>query len=145
MVEEKLYEKILLPTDGSKYAQKAEKNAKFIANAANAEILILSVVENSFSLGLPSDDTTYRINEMLKTEAKKNLENAKEGLGENIKITTKVGEGSPADVILDTVEDENIDLVVIGSSGKNGFDRFIMGSVAERVVKAAKCDVLVIH
>ena len=82
---------------------------------------------------------------MLKTEAKKNLENAKEGLGENIKITTKVGEGSPADVILDTVEDENIDLVVIGSSGKTGFDRFIMGSVAERVVKAAKCDVLVIH
>ncbi len=36
-------------------------------------------------------------------------------------------------------------MIVIGSSGKTGFDRFIMGSVAERVVKAAKCDVLVIH
>jgi nucleotide-binding universal stress UspA family protein len=145
MVENQQYKKILLPTDGSKYAKKAEKDALFIAKASNAEIIILSVVENSFSLGLPSDDTTFRINQMLKEEAKKNLESAKEELGEDIKVSTKIGEGSPADVILSTVEDEDIDLVVIGSSGKTGFDRFIMGSVAERVVKSAKCNVLVIH
>lgn len=145
MVEEQLYKKILFPTDGSKYAQKAEKDALFLAEASGAELIILSVVENSFSVGLPADDTTFRITEMLKEDVKNNLNNAKNDIGDNVKVTTKIGEGSPADVILKTAENENIDLIVMGSSGKTGFDRFIMGSVAERVVKAAKCKVLVIH
>ena len=42
-------------------------------------------------------------------------------------------------------EEEEIDLVVIGSSGKSGIDKFLMGSVADKVVKSAKCSVLVIH
>ena len=41
--------------------------------------------------------------------------------------------------------EENIDLIVMGSSGKSGFDRFIMGSVADKVVNSAKCAVLVVH
>src|SRR5574344_424239 len=145
MVEEQLYKRILFPTDGSKYAQKAEKDALFLAEASGAELIILSVVENSFSVGLPADDTTVRITERLKEDVKNNLNNAKNDIGDNVKVTTKIGEGSPADVILKTAENENIDLIVMGSSGKTGFDRFIMGSVAERVVKAAKCKVLVVH
>ena len=42
-------------------------------------------------------------------------------------------------------QDENVDLIVMGSSGKSGFDRFIMGSVADKVVNSAKCAVLVFH
>ncbi|MGN1185899.1 MAG: universal stress protein, partial [Methanobrevibacter wolinii] len=63
----------------------------------------------------------------------------------NIKLTPIVKEGSPAPVILDVAEDENIDLIVIGSSGKSSFDRFLMGSVASKVVKSAKCSVLVVN
>jgi len=143
-----MYKKILLPTDGSQFAQKAEKHALFIAEASGAEIIALSVVETSFSIGLPSDDTVYHINQMLKKETEKNLEKVeklKEATNSNVKITLKVDEGSPADVILDAIEKENIDLVVMGSSGKSGFDRFIMGSVAEKVVKAATCSVLVVY
>ena len=106
MVEEQLYKKILFPTDGSKYAQKAEKDALFLAEASGAELIILSVVENSFSVGLPADDTTFRITEMLKEDVKNNLSNAKNDIGENVKVTTKIGEGSPADVILKTAENE---------------------------------------
>ena len=65
--------------------------------------------------------------------------------GVDVKITTMVKEGSPARVILETIEEEDIDLVVIGSSGKTGIDKFLMGSVAEKVVKSAKCSVLVVH
>ena len=85
---------------------------------------------------------------MLKSETEKNLnkvERLRDEEGLDVKITKKVAEGSPARVILETIEEENIDLVVIGSSGKTGFDKFLMGSVAEKVVKSAKCSVLVIH
>ena len=64
---------------------------------------------------------------------------------DSIKISHVIREGSPARVILETIEEEDIDLVVIGSSGKTGIDKFLMGSVAEKVVKSAKCSVLVVH
>lgn len=143
-----MYNKILLPTDGSKYANKAEEHALFLAEAVGAEIIVLSVVENNFAIGLPSDDTIFSINQMLKKEAKvnlKNFNNLKEKLGSNVNVTLKLDEGSPADAILKAVDEEDIDLVIIGSSGKSGFDRFIMGSVADKVVNAAKCSVLVVH
>ncbi|MBZ9570001.1 universal stress protein [Methanobrevibacter sp. TMH8] len=143
-----MYKRILLPTDGSKFAEKAEKHALFLAEASGAEIIALSVIETSFSIGLPSDDTVFQINQMLKKETEKNLEKVekmKDDSDSDVKITLKVAEGSPADVILDTIEKENIDLIVMGSSGKSGFDRFIMGSVAEKVVKAARCSVLVVY
>jgi len=143
-----MYKKILSPTDGSEFAEKAEKHALFLAEASGAEIIALSVVETSFSIGLPVDDVIFRINKMLEKETEKNLDKVKELINESnsdVKLTTKVAEGSPADVILDTIEQEDIDLVVMGSSGKNRFNRFILGSVAEKVVKAAKCSVLVVY
>ena len=143
-----MYKKILSPTDGSEFAEKAEKHALFLAEASGAEIIALSVVDSSFSIGLPVDDVVYRINKMLKKETEKNLEKVKELREEShsdVKLTSIVSEGSPADVILDTIEKEDIDLVVMGSSGKNRFNRFILGSVAEKVVKAAKCSVLVVY
>lgn len=143
-----MYKKILLPTDGSKFAEKAEKHALFLAEVSGAEIIALSVIETSFSIGLPSDDTVFQINQMLKKETENNLEKVekmKDDSDSDVKITLKVDEGSPADVILDTIEKEDIDLVVMGSSGKSGFDRFIMGSVAEKVVKTAQCSVLVAY
>ena len=147
-MSEQLYKRILLPTDGSKYSDKSEKHALALAAANNAEIIALSVVENSFSLNLPDSDTISEVNQLLKNETEKNLnkvERLRDEEGLDVKITKKVAEGSPARVILETIESEDIDLVVIGSSGKTGFDKFLMGSVAEKVVKSAKCSVLVIH
>lgn len=143
-----MYKKILLPTDGSKFAENAEKHALFLAETSGAEITALSVVETSFSIGLPSDDIIFHINQLLIKETEKNLEKVekmKEETNSDVKLTLEVAEGSPAEVILETIEKEDIDLVVMGSSGKTGFDRLIMGSVAEKVVKAVKCPVLLVH
>jgi len=143
-----MYKKILLPTDGSKYSENAAKHAFFLAEKSGAEVITLSVIENGFSIGLPSDDTIYEVNQMLKKESKSNIDKIEEIKNEydsNIKLTPIVKEGSPAPVILDVAEDENIDLIVIGSSGKSSFDRFLMGSVASKVVKSAKCSVLVVN
>ena len=147
-MSEQLYKRILLPTDGSKYSEKSEKHALALAASNNAEIIALSVIENSFSLNLPDSDTVAEINQLLKEENLENLKNVeklRDEAGFDIKITPKIAEGSPAKVILETIDAEDIDLVVMGSSGKSGIDKFLMGSVAEKVVKSAKCNVLIIH
>ena len=143
-----MYKKILVPTDGSKFAERAEKQALLLARMTEAEIIALGVVETGFSLGISSNETVKDITEMLKKEAEENIkiiEKMKEAEHCDVKITLKIDEGSPAAVILDTIEKENIDLVVMGNSGKTGFNRIIMGSVAEKVVKFAKCSVLVVY
>jgi nucleotide-binding universal stress UspA family protein len=94
------------------------------------------------------DDVIVRIKEMLHEEASKSLENVSklvEEYDEDIKITLRNEDGSPADVVLKTIKEEEIDLVVVGTSGKHGLDRFLLGSVAENVVRSSICPVLVVH
>ncbi|MBI4813434.1 MAG: universal stress protein [Methanobacterium sp.] len=148
-----MYQKILLPTDGSKFAENAAQHAIWIASRSSAEIIVLNVIETSSLVGLPAEDLIVRIKEMLKEEGRRSLErisemvteSEKESKIEDIKITLKTEEGSPADAILKTVEKEDVDLVVMGTSGKHGLDRFLLGSVTEKVVRSAKCPVLAVH
>lgn len=143
-----MYSKILLPTDGSKHANKAAEHAIWIARKSGAEIIALTVMETSSLVGLPADDLIVRLKEMLEEEASRSLEAVKklvEKSGAGVKITLRTDEGSPADAILRTIEKEEVDLVVMGTSGKHGLDRFLLGSVAEKVVRSAGCPVLVVH
>ncbi len=148
-----MYQKILLPTDGSKFAEKAADHAIWIASKSGAEIIVLNVIETSSLVGLPAEDLIVRIKEMLKEEGRRSLERISEMVTEeekelkieDIKVNLKTEEGSPADAILKTVEKEGIDLVVMGTSGKHGLDRFLLGSVTEKVVRSAKCPVLAVH
>jgi len=143
-----MYKKILLPTDGSEYANKAAEHAIWIAKESGAEIVALTVMETSTFIGLPADDLIIRIKEILEEEASNSLDKIKklvEESGHDIKLTLKTDEGSPADSILNTIEEEGVDLVVMGTSGKHGLDRILLGSVTEKVVRSAKCPVLVVH
>ena len=140
-----MYKKILVPTDGSEFAKKAQQHALFLANVSGAELVAVSVTENNFVNGLPLDDEVYQLNQILKERSKENLDEFDKLNVDNIKITHVIREGSPARVILEVAEEESVDLIVMGSSGKSGFDRFIMGSVADKVVNSAKCAVLVVH
>ena len=140
-----MYKRILVPTDGSEFAKKAQKHALFLAGVSGAEIVAVSVTENNFVNGLPLDDEVYQLNQLLKERSEENLEEF-DKLNENdLKITHVIKEGSPARCILEVASEEDVDLIVMGSSGKSGFDRFIMGSVADKVVNSAKCAVLVVH
>ena len=140
-----MYKKILVPTDGSEFAKKAQKHALFLANVTGAEIIAVSVTENNFVNGLPLDDEVYQLNQVLNERSEENLAEFDKLNEDNIKISHVIKEGSPAKCILEVAKDEDIDLIVMGSSGKSGFDRFIMGSVADKVVNSAKCAVLVVH
>ena len=140
-----MYKKILVPTDGSEFAKKAQKHALFLASVSGAEIIAVSVTENNFVNGLPLDDEVYQLNQILKERSEENLKELDKLNEEDLKVTHVVREGSPARVILEVADEEAVDLIVMGSSGKSGFDRFIMGSVADKVVNSAKCAVLVVH
>ncbi|MEL7670083.1 universal stress protein [Methanobacterium sp.] len=149
-----MYKKILLPTDGSEYANKAAKHAIWLARLNGAELIALNVIETSSLVGLPAEDLIVRIKEMLKEEGRKSLENISDILKESkiedecqkeVKLTLSTKEGSPSDIIINTVKEEGVDLVVMGTSGKHGLDRFLLGSVTENVVRSSQCPVLVVH
>ncbi|MGB9979124.1 universal stress protein [Methanobacterium sp.] len=149
-----MYKKILLPTDGSEYANKAAQHAIWIARLNGAELIALNVIETSSLVGLPAEDLIVRIKEMLKEEGRKSLEKISDILKETeiegecqneVKLTLSTKEGSPSDVIIDTVKEEGVDLIVMGTSGKHGLDRFLLGSVTENVVRSSQCPVLVVH
>lgn len=140
-----MYKKILVPTDGSEFAKKAQKHALFLAKVSGAELVAVSVTENNFVNGLPLDDEIYQLNQVLKERSEENLKEFDELNEDDLKVAHVIREGSPAKVILEVAKEEDIDLIVMGSSGKSGFDRFIMGSVADKVVNSAKCAVLVVH
>ena len=143
-----MYNKILVPTDGSEHAVRAEEEAIYIAEKTGAELIGLSTVENNFVKGLPLNDEVYELNNLLKENTKNNVDNFEELVHEkasSVSVRSIIKEGTPANAILETAEEEDVDLIGIGSSGKSGLDRFLMGSVADKVSKSAKCSVLVVH
>lgn len=147
-----MYKRILLPTDGSKCAEKAAEHAISIANQYRAEIIVLNVIETHSLAGLPVEDFTRKVNEIFRQEGIDALERiskihkkmSKECFTP-VKLTMRTEEGHPADMILQVLEEEGIDLVVMGASGKHGIEKFLLGSVAEKVVRHAKCPVLTVH
>ncbi|MDO5848946.1 MAG: universal stress protein [Methanobrevibacter sp.] len=143
-----MYKRILVPTDGSEFAQRAEHIALEIAKSMDAEIFAISVIENSFVNGLPLDEEVFELTSILKQDSEKNIEDFEhmdEEENFNVKITSIIKEGSPAKEILTAAEEEDIDLIVVGSSGKSKLDKFLMGSVADKVSKHAHCSVLVVR
>jgi nucleotide-binding universal stress UspA family protein len=149
-----MYKKILLPTDGSEYANKAAEHAIFIAGQNNAEIIVLNVVETSQLTSLPVEDFIRKVTEILRQEQKNpweiitklfNDQINKNEFKNKIKLTLKQKEGSPADIILQTIEEENIDMVIMGTSGKQRLERLLLGTVTEKVIRNSKCPVLTVH
>lgn len=149
-----MYNKILLPTDGSKNSEKAIAHALTIAEYEDAEIIILNVVDSVYLTGLPEEDLITKSEMILEEESKKvtsrvetiikEIEEEKGENGKDIKMSTRTIEGNAADVILKISEKEDIDLIVIASSGKHMLDRFLLGSVTEKTVRHSKVPILVI-
>lgn len=139
-----MYKKILLPTDGSTYAdQEAERVKKLISD--DGEILILSVAGKLTSSAFQSRKNVKKVNEGLKKEAEDAVEHMASKFDDTLNVRKIVKTGFPAETINDVAEEENADLIVISASGKSGIHKFIIGSVAEKVLKTSNIDVLLVH
>ena len=139
-----MYKKILLPTDGSGYAeQEVDRVTKLIAD--DGEIIILSVAGKLTSSAFQRRKNIRKVNEILKKEAETAVENMEKLFDSSLNVKTMVRVGFAAEVIIDVAKEENVDLIVISASGKGGLHRFILGSVAEEVLSKADGDVLLVH
>lgn len=144
--------KILLPTDGSKNSERAGEYAINHADMTGDEIVVLHVIDTDYLNAIPLPDIRNDLDKELRADGKKAVETFKNqledsqcsGKCQNIEFKVLVKEGKPADVILKTIDEENIDQVIIGKSGKHGLERFLLGRTSDKVVKEAKVPVNVI-
>ena len=139
-----LFKKILIPTDGSEYTKAAVSMGLEMAKAAGAEVTALYVVDQTSFINFPMDSTIVSVYSLLEREGQEAMEFVKkeaEALG--VKVTTRIEEGSPSRKIVEISAEH--DLVVMGTLGRTGISKLLLGSVAERVVRFANCPVLVVR
>jgi len=144
-----VFNKILVPLDGSEFADKALDYAIEIAKKFSSELLIVHIVQSttafvtgpevlgpSLVLDLRNqlDESGRRILTAGEAKAKKAAVN----------VTLRMEYGNPADKILNMVKDEKIGLIVIGHRGLGAAARFFLGSVSDKVSRHATCPVLIV-
>lgn len=139
-----MIDKILLPTDGSGYAEEeVDRVSKLISD--DGEIIILSVAGKINSGAFHGRKKVKKINERMKKEAEEAVKKMEAKFDSDLNVKSIVKTGFPAETIIKVAEDEGVELIVISASGKSGLQRFVIGSVAEEVLKKAEIDVLLIH
>ncbi|MFZ6006451.1 MAG: universal stress protein [Nitrospirota bacterium] len=127
---------LLLATDGSKYSEAAEMAALNMCSRCTEEGVC--IIKDFIALSVAKTDA-------LLNEAKANVEKVKgDAEKRGIKAEPLARVGRPYETILKTAEERNADLIVMGTHGRTGIDRVLMGSVAERVVALSHCAVLVV-
>lgn len=138
------YETILIPTDGSPASTAASRHGLALAATLDATVHVLSVVDDT-SLG-PDVRSALSADELERpaTEAVKDvvMEADEYDLAH---VQTYVEHGPPAEVIREHIETSEINAVVMGSSGRRGVDRILLGSVAEKTVRSAPVPVITVH
>jgi nucleotide-binding universal stress UspA family protein len=141
-----MYKKILIPTDGSETAEKAVQHGIELARALKAKVCGLYVVDVSAFTGVPTEAIWESMRDLLEEEGKKALKKIEELAKENgVEYENFLKEGVPSEDIVKTAEDEQADLIVMGTAGRTGLNRFLLGSVTEKVVRTSTLPVLVVH
>jgi nucleotide-binding universal stress UspA family protein len=139
-----IFSKILVAIDSSDASMDAADYATAISQRYNAELYALHVIHADVDLYWPHVTSEFTRN--MRNEGEKYLDKVKVKANEqDIQIKTEII--SSKDIsggILDFAQENNIDLIVIGTRGRSGFKRLLLGSVASQVVTYAHCPVLVV-
>jgi len=142
---------ILVPTDFSQHSDKALQIAVDIASQYNAKIVLLHVIDENMQQCAADYCISNEAIEQLKNESMKASTDKLNKTINSLKGSTKVDisfevkYGVPAEVVLDEQKTNKLDLIVIASHGKTGILSHLIGSVTDKVVRAAKCPVMVIR
>jgi nucleotide-binding universal stress UspA family protein len=140
------YGEVLVPTDGSEYAEAAVDHGLAVAEAAGARVHAVNVVDlgsmtASATYGLP-DDVVARI----EADGEAAVEEvASRARGRGLEAVTDVRRGSAARTLLDYVDRKAIDLVTMGTAGRTGLDRYLLGSTTEGLVRRSDAPVLAVN
>lgn len=141
-----MYDRILVPTDGSDPALAATDHALTIGERFDATVHALYVVDidgiahEAPGLGLDA------LRDALRSEGEAATATVAERAEERgIAVRQSVVEGVAEDAVVDYADDEGIDLIVMGTHGRRGLDRYLVGSVTERVVRRTDVPTLVVR
>ncbi len=136
------FKTILVPTDGSFYSESAAHHAINLAKAQGGCLIALAVVPSgSGVVELPVD----LVEEEGEGEAAAFVKKVQAiGTAEGMAIKGIITSGTPYEAIVDTAQEYNADLIVMGSHGRTGINKFLMGSVTEKVVSLSTLPVMVV-
>lgn len=141
-----VYDDILVPTDGSTATSRAVDHAVELAAFHGATLHALYVVNTATFASLPMESSFEGVASMLDREGEAALDAVEAATSEaEIEFERALVDGSPAREIVRYAEDEGCDLVVMGTHGRGGIDRLLLGSVTERVVRSCNVPVLTIR
>ena len=140
---------IVVPVDFSECSVRALRRALEVAKALDRKILLLHVVDTSGLVvgGLESYIDVAAVATQIRADAEAELAKLRADVDPDRRLISQVEifDGRPVQAIVDCAKAHNADLIAIGTHGRTGLPRLFMGSVAERVVRSAPCDVLVVH
>jgi nucleotide-binding universal stress UspA family protein len=142
-----MYKKILVPLDGSELAITALNHAEKLAKTFDAEIVLFQVVPFMPIYGSPELVTPLIIDEKQKEAAERYLSDLTEELrnrGQKVSAVVKTGQQVAVEII-DFAKEIKADLIVMCTHGRSGITRWVLGSVAHKVLTRAETPILLIH
>lgn len=139
--------KILIAVDGSENSKRVLIEAKKFASQPNVKITLLTVVKPIISAYYDNIEAPrFNDPEEMKKAGRAVLDWSLQVLGQSAdEVVAKVRRGDPADEILNEIEQEDYDLVIMGSRGLGAFTRTLLGSVSSKVLNHVDCDVYIIR
>ena len=142
-----MYKKILVPLDGSPLAETVLPHAEAIAKSEGAEIVILMVPPvPTAELFARNPAVANTLREDIEIEAKEYINKTVDALKkDDIHVTGIVQEGAVPETILAVADETHADMIAMSTHGRTGVSRWLMGSVADRVVHYAHIPVMLIH
>ncbi len=146
-IESKPRRQILIATDGSETANEAADFGIEMIGCSGAKIYAVYVIDTTPYRSVPLDQIWSK--ETLEDFEKEGQEATayieKIGKAAGAEVETRVLKGNPAEKTLTFAEDNNLDMIIVGSLGKSGYERLLMGSVSEKIIRHAKVPVLVVR
>lgn len=138
-----MFKKILVPLDGSELAEVALPYAEELAGRLRADVVLAHVYESE-------DEEYHRMHELYINKVAENVRRGVNKYGKNgddrhIEVETAFLVGHPAEQIVDYSDENDVDLIVIATHGRSGIRRWFLGSIAAKVVRAAKQPVALIR
>jgi len=141
-----MYDDILLPTDGSDGIAAAATHAAALADRFDATVHVLSVVDTRNRFESPTGGLSAEAwADAERERADHAVEKTVAALPDAVPVETDIVEGVPKTAILDYVDERGMDLVVMGTHGRTGLDHYLIGSVAEKVVRRSPVPVVTVR
>jgi nucleotide-binding universal stress UspA family protein len=135
-----MYKNIVVAYDGSENSAAALKEGIGMSRACVAKLTIVNAVDITEEFESEAPGLTEKMEEKAREMVEKAAREA-----EGLDVTTEVHVGDSADVIVEVAQKKGADIIIVGTHGRTGLKRLILGSVASKVIGHAPCNVLVVR